>query len=222
MDQAIVISEHADTELKISHLGLTLSIAQKVARVASAAKASTLEIDVAFAPGMLAHIYGNRQLRLALLPLGWRLGRFNNVETVINDDLGVQIIFQNVDMACVPSHSPQAISSKGAGSRQLVQKGIQGELWDQPNLNPAAVESQNDKRGVTPSVWMFCVSDDGKRLRAELSKPNPFEGNQLESFSKRIFVLDEETGPQPDIDIKSSSNGDDDEDFDIEVNVARK
>jgi len=130
MLQPIIISAPVDAEQEISQLGLKLTIAQKIARVASAARASALEIDVAFTPGMLSHIYGNRQLRLELLPLGWRKGRFNNVESVINDELGIQIVFQNVDMACVLEHSPQAISGKGAGSRQLVQDGLQGELWE--------------------------------------------------------------------------------------------
>jgi len=222
MRQSIVIREPLEAEQEISLLGLKLPIAQKVARSASAARASTLDIDVAFAPGMLSHIYGNRQLRLELLPLGWRKGRFNNVESVINDDLGIQIIFQNVDMACVLGHSPQAISGKGSGARQLVQDGLQGELWEKP-VNEATDSSQaSGQHGVMPLVWMFCVSDDGKRLRAEISKPNNFEGDQFEDFSRRIFVLDEESGTDPDIAIKPSGSDDGDVDFDIDVKVVKK
>ncbi|WP_045605051.1 hypothetical protein [Burkholderia pseudomallei] len=222
MRQTIVVSEPLDTEQELSQLGLKVSVAQKIAHAASAARASALEIDVAFTPGMLSHIYGNRQLRLELLPLGWRKGRFNNVESVINDELGIQIIFQNVDIACVPEHSPQAISGKGSGSRQLVQNGLQSELWENP-VNPPTDPSQlESKRGVTPTVWMFCVSNDGKRLRAEVSKPSNFEGDQFEDFSKRIFVLDEESGTDPDISINPSSGGNDDADFDIDVSVAKK
>lgn len=222
MRQTLIVSEPLDAEQEMSQLGLKIPVAQKVARAASAARASALDVDVAFTPGMLSHIYGNRQLRLELLPLGWRKGRFNNVESVINDDLGIQIIFQNVDVACVLDHSPQAISGKGAGSRQLVQNGLQSELWEKPVNPPIDASQLNSKHGVTPTVWMFCVSNDGKRLRAEISKPSNFEGDQFEDFSKRIFVLDEEGGADPDISIKPSSGGDGDADFDIEVNVAKK
>lgn len=222
MRQTFVISDPLNAEQELSQLGLKLPVARKVARAASAARASALEIDVSFAPGMLSHIHGNRHLRLELLPLGWRMGRFNNVESVINDELGIQIIFQNVDMACVSDHSPQAISGKGSGSRQLVQNGLQSELWEQPANPPADASQVNSKRGVTPSVWMFCVSDDGTRLRAEISKPSSFEGDQFEDFSKRIFVLDEESGTDPDIAIRTSSGDDGDADFDIEVNIAKK
>lgn len=224
MRQPVVISESVDAEQEISQLGLKLRIVQKVARAASAARASALDLDVAFAPGMLSHIHGNRYLRLELLPLGWRKGRSNNVESVINDELGIQIVFQNVDMACVLGHSPQAISGKGAGSRQLVQDGLQAQLWEKPVNPPTDVKQANSKHGVTPLVWMLCVSNDGKRLRAEVSKPDNFEGDQFENFSKRIFVLDEESGTEPDILIKPSSDDDDDGDagFDVEIKVAKR
>jgi hypothetical protein len=222
MRQTVIISEPLDAEQEISQIGLRLRTVQKVARAASAARASALDLDVAFAPGMLSHIYGNRQLRLELLPLGWRKGRSNNVESVINDELGIQIIFQNVDMACVLDHSPQAISGKGAGSRQLVQDGLQAELWEKPVNPPTDVKQANSKHGVTPVVWIFCVSNDGKRLRAEVSKPDNFEGDQFEDFSKRIFVLDEESGTDPDISIKPSSDDDGDAGFDVEIEVAKR
>lgn len=221
MRQQVIIDEALDAEQEIVQLGLTMAIAQKVARAASAGRASALEIDVAFTPGMFSHIYGNRHLRLQLLPLGWRKGRSNNVESVVNDELGIQIIFQNVDIACVREHSPQAISGKGAGSRQLVQSGLQGELWANPVHQPTKVEQGTSKHGVTPVVWMLCVSNDGKRLRAELSKPDKFEGDQFEDFSKRIFVLDEENGTEPDIIIEPSSS-DDDGGLDFEIKVEKR
>lgn len=221
MFQAKIVSELSDVERDVSNLGLTLAIAQKVAKGAAAGRASALDIDVAFTPGMLSHIHGNRHLRLALLPHGWRKGRFNNVESVINDDLGIQIVFQNVDLACDRSHSPQAISGKGAGSRQLVEAGLQGELWENPVNLPMNRNQAPTKIGITPVVWMFCVSNDDRRLRAELSKPNNFSGEQFEEFSHRLFLLDEDSGSETNVPVEKSPN-DGDEGFDVEVNVVRK
>lgn len=220
MRKAIVVKEPIDVQQELSALNMTIEVAQKVAKVASAARASALEIDVSFTPGMFSHIYGNRQLRLELLPLGWRSGRFNNVESVINDELGIQIVFQNVDIACEIDHSPQAISGKGSGARQLVQDGLQGELWEKPFSAPADGSLVGSRRGITPVVWMFCVSDDGRRLRAEISKPDTFEGDQFEEFSRRIFVLDEELGTDPDVVVTPTR--DDDGGLDVEVKVVRK
>lgn len=222
MRQAVVVSDPLDAEREISELGLKLETVHKVARAAAAGRASALDVDVAFTPGMFSHIYGNRHLRLQLLPQGWRKGRFNNVESVINDKLAIQIVFQNVDIACDLKHSPQAISGKGAGSRQLVQQGLQGELWESPVKPQTNDDQPSSKHGVTPVVWMFCVSDDGKRLRAELSKPSNFEGDQFEDFSKRIFLLDEERGVGAETSVGPSSSDDDDIGFDIDIKVVRK
>lgn len=217
-----IVSEPEDVERDVSGLGLTLAIAQKVARGAAAGHASALDIDVAFTPGMLSYIHGNRHLRLALLPQGWHKGRFNNVESVINHDLGIQIVFQNVDLACDRSHSPLAISGKGAGSRQLVEAGLQGELWENP-VNPVADINQSvTKIGITPVVWMFCVSNDGGRLRAELSKPDNFSGDQFERFSSRLFLLDEDSGIESNFSIAKSPEDHGDEGFDVDVKVVRK
>lgn len=220
MHPITVVTSPIDAEQEMAQFGLTLPVAQKVARAASAGRASALDIDVAFAPGMFSHIYGHRQLRRELLPRGWRLGRQNNVESVVNDELAIQIVFQNVDLACDLAHSPQAISGKGAGARKLVQDGLQGELWDKPTIgiNPGQTVT---RYGLAPSVWMFCVSDDGKRLRAELSKPENFEGNQFGRFSKRIFVLDEEIGDHSENLVVPPSN-DDDIGMDVEVEVVRR
>jgi hypothetical protein len=181
-----------------------------------------LEVDVAFAPGMLSHIYGNRQLCLELLPLGWQKARSNNVDSVVNYDLGLQIVFQNVDQACRDDHIPQAISGKGAGSRQLVQSGLQAELWENPVNPTTSLKEARSRRGLTPSVWMFCVSDDGHHLRAELSKPALFGGNQFELFSRRIYLVDEEVGTAPEINILPSSGDQGDDALEFEVKVAKK
>lgn len=185
----IVISEEFRVQQELRALGLTSEIVRSIARMSAAAKAEALEIDPACTPGMLAYIKGVRGIRLELLPLGWRIGRPGNVEATVNDKLGIQICFQNVDVACT-DQDPQAISGKGAGARKLVQQG-QTELFDR--ADPKA----EDAIGSVPTVWFVCVSTDSERLRAEVSCPEAFEGNQFEQFSKRIFVLDEELNPSP-------------------------
>jgi hypothetical protein len=224
MAEVQIVTAPIDAQNELAQFDIALAVAHKIARAASAGRASALDIDVAFAPGMLSHIQGNRQIRRELLPRGWRIGRLNNVESVVNDELGIQIVFQNVDRACDDSHSPQAISGKGAGARRLVQAGLQAELFEQPALAlTTSVPSTRhmSKLGVTPTVWLFCVSDDGTRLRAELSKPDNFEGNQLGKFSKRIFILDEESGDRKEAKIGPSDN-DDGSVLDVDVKVVRK
>lgn len=186
----VVINEGFQVRQELRALGLTPDIVRSIARKAAAAKAEALEIDPSSTPGTLAYIKGVRAIRMELMPRGWRMSRTGNVESTVNDERGIQICFQNVDVACTERH-PQAISGKGAGSRKLIHDG-QAELFDREA--PEAV----DAIGSAPTVWVVCVSVDGQKLRAEVSCPEAFEGNQFEGFSKRIWVVDEDLAPTPD------------------------
>lgn len=207
----VVISEGSQVRQELCKLGLTTEIVTTIARKAAAAKAEALEIDPSSSPGTLAYIFGVRAVRTALIAIGWRMSRAGNVESTVNDELGIQICFQNVDTACTDRH-PQAISGKGAGSRKLIQAG-QAELFDREA--PEAV----DAIGSTPTVWVVCVSTDDKKLRAEVSCPDAFKGNQFEGFSKRIWVVDEDLAPAPD---RIDRPNDGSESVEHEVRIAKR
>ncbi|WP_419204715.1 hypothetical protein [Bordetella trematum] len=193
-------------------LGLTIEGVTDIARQVASAKAEALAVDPCSTPGTLAYIRGVRAIRLQLIPEGWRISRSGNVESTVNDDLGIQLVFQNVDLAC-DTRAPQAISAKGAGSRKLVEFGKQGELFVRDETHTSK------SLGVVPTVWMLCVSTEGKRLRAEISCPDVFEGNQFEGFSKRIFVVDEELDPSLRQNTPLDDVGVDDE---VEIRIAKK
>lgn len=207
----VVVNEGSHVTHELRALGLTEEIVMSIAQQAAAARAEALEIDPSNTPGMLAYIYGVRATRLALVPLGWRLSRAGNVEATVNDELGIQLCFQNVDSACTDRH-PQAISGKGAGSRKLIQSG-QVDLFD-PDVPDA-----KDVFGSVPTVWIVCVSTDSKRLRAEVSCPEVFEGNQFEGFRKRIWVVDQDLDRMPDDIVQPE---DDSGPVEHEVRIARK
>ena len=210
--QSVVVSDAWSIRQELHALGLTPEGVIDIARQAAAAKAEALAIDPCSTPGTFAYIRGVRAIRLMLLPEGWRVSRSGNVESTVNDDLGVQLVFQNVDLAC-DFRDPQAISGKGAGSRKLVEFGKQGELFERADA-PA-----EKSLGVVPVVWVLCVSTEGKKLRAEVSCPDAFEGNQFDGFSKRIFVVNEDLGPGLHQNLPLSDGGGDGE---VEVRIAKK
>lgn len=210
--QPVLVSDVRSVVEELSALGLTLEGITDIARKAAAAKAEALDVDPCSSPGTLAYIYGVRAIRLKLIPEGWRISRSGNVESTVNDDLGLQLIFQNVDLAC-DLRDPQAISGKGAGSRKLVEFGKQGELFER---HDAPVDKS---LGVVPTVWVLCVSTEGKKLRAEVSCPDAFEGNQFEGFSKRIFVVNEDFGPDVRQNTPLDDSGGSDE---LEIRIAKK
>lgn len=209
----IVITEGYSVHQELHKLGLTVDIVTSIARKVAAAKAEALEVDPVSTPGTFAYIYGVRAIRLELLTRGWRASRSGNVESTVNDDLGIQICFQNVDVACT-KQDPQAISGKGAGSRRLIYDG-QSDLFDRDA--PEAV----DALGSVPTVWFVCVSVDSKKLRAEISCPQVFEGDQFDGFSKRIWVVDEDNA----LTLTAGNIGQPDDDSDRvehEVRIAKK
>lgn len=212
MAQALarILREPYQVRQALASLGLTEDIVRRIALAAGAARASTIDVDPAGTPGQLSYIYGVRQVRLDLLPLGWRKARFNNVESTVNDELGVQLVFQNVDVACT-SKDPEAISGKGAASRQLVANGT-ADMFDD------AVVFSKSKHGSTPRVWLFCFSSGLDGVSAEISCPEIFEGNQFEGFKERIWVVDQDGTPIAD----PRKNSGPDDDLELDVVISRK
>lgn len=205
----VIVDKVWQVKQELNALGLTADIVKEIALAAAGARAETLPIDPCSAPGTQAYIYGVRAIRLRLLPLGWQISRLGNVESTVNHELGVQICFQNVDQAC-GIRDPEAISGKGAASRTLVQSG-------QTELFPREEGGGKQMLGSRLKVWLICVSSDENHVRAEVSYPKAFEGNQFEGFVKRIFVVNESFGPQPDKWAKP------DDDFpNLDVQVTRK
>lgn len=211
LSKPTVISADLEVKQELRSLGLTREVVQVVARAAAGAKVDTLPVDPCNAPGTFAYHFGVRHTRLQLLPLGgWRMGRNGNIEATINDTIGIQLWFQNVDQAC-REREPQAIWDKGSGARDLVQRGLQRDLFERPK------DSSPVPLGASLTVWIICVSTEGKRLCAEVSCPENFEGDQFEKFSRRIFVVDESLDSKPE-----PKKNQDDGASDYEVKIARK
>lgn len=202
----VIVDKEWEVKQELAALGLTPEMVRDIALAAAGARAEALPVDPCSAPGTQAYIHGVRAIRLHLLPRGWEISRIGNVESTVNHELGMQICFQNVDQAC-GLRDPEAISGKGSASRTLVLSG-QAELF------PREESSRSQVRGSPLKVWLICVSSDETHVRAEVSCPEVFEGNQFEGFSKRLFVVDESFGPLPD---KAAKPDDDFPNLDVQV-----
>ena len=215
LNQSIkVVRKGYEVDSALEAIGLSRAIVEKVARAAAVGRSEALLVDPASAGGLFSYIYGVRAIRTELLQRNWRMSRQGNVESTVNDELGIQVCFQNVDAACDEDRCPQAISLKGAGSRRLVAAG-QGELFD--------VSAVRDVGGVgaAPTVWVICVSVDESSMCAEVSCPKTFDGPQYEDFHHRIFAFEEHFDPtvtHADSDLDLDSDGD----MDFDVQISRK
>ncbi|MBN9407518.1 MAG: hypothetical protein J0H69_00075 [Burkholderiales bacterium] len=210
---SIIVKEPGAARQALAVLSLTEEIIESIADAAATAKADTMAVEPLNAPGTNAYNKGVAAKRIALLPRGWRMSHDRGIEATVNDDLGIQLVFQNVDAACL-ERDPQAVSGKGSGARKLVYEGQrQNVLFERKE------ESPQQARGAPLRVWLVCVSTSDKKLRAEVSCPLLFEGNQFEGFSKRIFVIDRDYDPTPKA---RAAAGDRSVDDAFEVKIAKK
>lgn len=203
MQKSYVYNKSWDVDVKLSALGITKQDLVTVAIKAVTAKNDAIAIDPINAPGQLSYIYGTRALREMLLPKrDWKVDRTDNIESTLNSEKNIKIIYQNVDIACAKCH-PRAISGKGSASKRLVENNT-GYLW--PEMEEEFEMQENT------SVWYFCVSTNGDEIRAEISRPRTIEGNQFSGFLERIFIVTDN-----DWNIVNDAADYDDQDYDIKV-----
>lgn len=190
----LYVAEH-EVDQKLASFDITRQELIDVARQTLAARADAIDLDARIMPGMLSYLFGTRHLRIAFLSKGWRIDRTENVESIVNDKLGIKIIFQNVDQACSEHHSPQATSAKGPAATRMIE-GSQGELFEpsaapeaiRPFESPATAPHRRETES-TAILWCFCMSFVGDNVSVELSRPSSIIGNNFAPFLERIFIV---------------------------------
>lgn len=211
MSLAKIYSESFLISSKLAEFGCSINELQDVALSAVAARNEATALHPINAPGMFSYMEGVAALRLSFLQIdGWEVHRWNGVEGVRNKELGLIILFQNVDTAC-GIHQPQAISQKGDAVHDLVDNPT-GFLWEEMAQEVRATENSE--------VWFFCVASNGENVRAELSRPREIKNGNFGALAERIFVIqDDDWLPEPDqLDHGHPADGIDD----IDVFVSKK
>lgn len=107
----------------------------------------------------------------------WEKGSDNNVQTIVNHHLGLQIAFSAVDIACSKIRDPQAISPRGPAFSRMC---VGADLFDNDPEH-----SLKEFLGDTTTL-VYMIDRDG---RAELSLPVISNGNYSD-FGPRIFISD--------------------------------
>lgn len=181
MEPVKILEEINKVDKRLKKMGLTRSELKKVVDSAVLARRSCTKFDTANAAGSMSYFAGSRGLRESFCRLGWLVDRKDSVESIINSQGSIKIIFQNVDCASVKSREPRARSKKGPGSERTVAH------------NQMIMFSQKELRLAMPtkiiSAWYFCVSVNQSGISAELSLPKSVDGGQFSGFLERIFIL---------------------------------
>lgn len=216
MEPAIIIRDEDEVDAHLMEVfGITRKDCFQVVHAVADARNDAIDDDPITAAGQFAYIYGTRFVRRVFRARGWLKDRTDNIESTIRPDGGVKIIYQSTDTACDPLKEPKAISDKGPASERAIENGTSFLFpeWEMEERR----KREEARRKANATVWLFCVSVDGERVRAEISRPNSVDGKDY-SFAERIFIVnDDDWGDNTALDF--------DDGFvpqDFEPNVTRK
>jgi len=175
------VTDERDVTTRLHELfDISLDDAINIALAAAAAKADAVDDDPLTAPGTLAYIYGTRATRRTFRARGWQIDRKGGVESVVNLERGLKLVFQNADLAASEHQEPKAVSDKGTASETAVRL-AQGWLFPEMERKEVGLEMAH--------LWYLFVSIDGSDIRAELSRPQAIADKQFAGFHERIFIL---------------------------------
>ncbi|MEQ1601005.1 MAG: hypothetical protein HOP04_10805 [Methylophilaceae bacterium] len=206
MNSATVFQEQDEINNKLFDFDVTIRELQGIALEAVSARNEATILHSASAPGTYSYHAGLAALRLIFVSKhGWEMTRHNGVEGISNKNLGVVLLFQNVDVAC-SMKDPCPISSKGSGIAGLVNNPA-GYLW--------SYMEDEDKARENTHVWFYCVSFNDGIVKAELSKPRAIKNGSFGTFDERIFIIQDDDWS--DLSVKSDKPDTDDQDFDIQI-----
>jgi len=210
MSQSVVLKNDEEIFSRLSTFGVSQAELQDVALAVAAGRNEATPLDPKLSPGMYAFIHGVRALKtLFCTKDGWIAGWNAGVDFVANKDIGVTIIYSNVDYAC-RTQDPIAISDKGNVTASMV---------DNPSGHLFSDIEAGEKQAENSSVWVFCVSYDytTEEVCAELSRPRAIEGRNFGTLAERIFIIKDS-----DWNIQRSDENDDKVDLDIDFEITPK
>lgn len=175
-----------------------------------AARGSCTSHNPKASPGYLAWDAGITRMRQIFCREGWESSDDNGVELIVNRDFRRKVTVMNADMGVGDAtRSPRNRTEKGPAAERITDLNSQLDLFRR--------EHPREVKPDAYDLWQLCVFDDGKEVRAELSRPIEFKGGYYIGYSERIWIL--RPGEWERIAIEAPC---DDSGQDFEITVRRK
>lgn len=182
----------------------------EVVKAAVAARARCTVDSALSAPGYYAWEAATTRARQMFRREGWNKAIDEGVELIINHDLKVMVAVMNTDDGTANlDKSPKNRTFKGSATAKVVDLNKQGEFFKPSEVGPHVERPY--------SLYYLCIFDDGKLVRAELSKPSVYNTGYVIDFSERIFILRD--GDWEKIILSPQDRGQED---DVVIDVRRK
>ncbi|WP_261335804.1 hypothetical protein [Rhizobium leguminosarum] len=157
--------------------------------------------------GYFAWDAGITRMRQMFCREGWNASDESGVELITNHDFRRKVTVMNADKGvCDPLRSPRNRTEKGPMAEKITDLNNQLDLFRQ--------DHPREIRRDIYDLWQLCVFDDGKDVRAELSRPIEFRGGFYVGYSERIWII--RPGEWERIAVENPAD-EDGQDFDITV-----
>jgi len=200
--ETIVLDEPWDVDHRLSEMNLDRDGLMRVIGIAHNEALNTTPFHCVNAPGTLAYQQGTWALRDEYVNKGWKVDRPNGVEAIFHDELGLRIVFSNVDVCCNAFSPPKPRSAKGAGSERV----CNGTLFETlPHYVKPTASSD--------ATYYLMMDENGA---AELTRTVVSNGT-FSGYIERIYLSQGGDLPNP-----TKSLDDDDAADDFDPKVARK
>lgn len=196
-----VIYKGEDAVRRLSEMGLTPDILERVVRAGEAARENATDNDPVTAAGSDAYRYRVRTLRdiLCPAPYGWAKQTIDGLEFTVSPQ-GIGIVTRAGDAAlCLEAGFPRFARAAGdaarfvVDSKALLQQYIDPSWWNKPRSTTAAEAPK-----VKLVMWYLLVHRSGDEVTYELSRPTAIDDNgQAEGWLERIFLPTLHLGTTP-------------------------
>jgi hypothetical protein len=180
---AIIHSDRRTVDRRLSqYFNSTRDQWIEIVKMAVAARARCTEDSPKSAPGYYAWEAATTRSRQMFRREGWHKGDEDGIETIVNHDLKKKVAILNTDIGtCDKNRSPRNRTPKGPAQERVMDLNNQYELF--------RVHEVRSFKEPPYSLWYLCVFDDGKNVRAELSRPSEYLSSYIVKFNERIFIL---------------------------------
>jgi hypothetical protein len=176
MVETVTRHELWDVDRRLFELQLDRKKLLIVRAKALAAGSNATPFHPANGAGTLAYQYGTAALREEFVGEEWKLDRPDGVEVIRNEEIQVQVVFANVDLACDDEQKPKPRSRKGSGAERV--------CMDNPLFKGLPEYAPGETEGW--KTYYLMVDEGGA---AELTLP-VVKGGTFTAWIERMYLSD--------------------------------
>jgi len=182
----------------------------EVVKASVAARARCTDDNSKAAPGFYAWDAATARCRQIFRREGWEKSVHDGIEVIVHAELKKMVAVMNTDSGTADrDRTPHNRTPKGEATKAAVDLNHQYEMFKRSEVAPF--------KEPPYSLWYLCIHDDGKTVRAELSRPNEFAEASVVGFGERIFILGNGDWEKVVLEPQEGSGG-----AEIEISVKRK